>query len=146
MSLSPPGFEPRLTTQTILTIGASVSAADTAVSLIDVATTPVHAVVRGKYNVYFGDEAFKNPKIQRHPAIAHISSAHGDKTVFFQDGTSISNVDYILCGTGFTWNLPFLPDIPTRNNRVPDLYLHIFHQHEPTLAFVGAVRTTLSVN
>lgn len=123
----------------VITVGASVSAADTAVGLIDTAKSPIHAVVRGKYNIYFGDEAFKHPKIQRRAAIARISSENGDRTVHFEDGSSVSDVDYIIFGTGFTWTLPFLPDIPIRNNRVPDLYLHVFHQRDPTLAFVGAV-------
>lgn len=128
----------------VITVGASVSATDTTVSLLDIAQTPIHSVVRGKYNPYFGDEAFKNPKIQRHPPISHISSENGDRTIFFEDGTSISGVDNIIFGTGFTWSLPFLPDIPTRNNRVPDIYLHIFHQRDPTLSFVGAVGAGLT--
>ena len=116
-----------------------MSAADTAVSLIDSAQSPIYAVVRGKYNVYFGDEAFKHPSIQRRPPISRVSSDNGERTVYFDDGTSVSDVDHIIFGTGFTWTLPFLPDIPTRSNRVPDLYLHVFHQRDPSLAFVGAV-------
>lgn len=125
--------------QRVITVGASVSAADTAVSLINSAQTPIYAVVRGKYNVYFGDEAFKHPQIERRPPISHISSDNGEKTVHFEDGTSVANVDHIILGTGFTWTLPFLPDIPIRNNRVPDLYLHVFHQRDPSLVFLGAV-------
>ncbi|KAJ9292421.1 hypothetical protein DTO271G3_8795 [Paecilomyces variotii] len=126
----------------VITVGASVSGADTAVSIVDVVQPPVYAVVRGKYNVYFGDEAFKHPNIERKPAITHVSPEN--RTVYFEDGTSVSNVDYIIFGTGFTWNLPFLPDIPTRNNRIPDLYLHIFYQQDPTLTFVGAVGAGLT--
>ncbi|PLB47482.1 FAD/NAD(P)-binding domain-containing protein [Aspergillus steynii IBT 23096] len=123
----------------VVTVGASVSAADTAFSLVDIAQTPVHAVVRGKYNGYFGDEAFKHPKIQRHTPIKRIDSDDGQRTVFFEDGTSLSDVDHLILGTGYSWTLPFLPQIPVRNNRVPDLYLHIFHLQDPTLAFIGAV-------
>lgn len=126
--------------QRVITVGASVSAADTAVSLIDVAESPIHAVVRGRYNVYFGDEAFKHPKIRLHPPISHVSSSNGDRTVFFEDGTSVSDVDHIIFGTGYSWSLPFLPDVPVRNNRIPGLYLHIFYRQDPTLTFVGAVR------
>lgn len=123
----------------VITVGASVSAADTAVSLIDSAQSPIYAVVRGKYNIYFGDEAFKHPKIERRPPIARIDSDNGARTVHFEDGTSISDVDHLIFGTGFTWTLPFLPQIPIRNNRVPDLYLHVFHQSDPSLVFLGAV-------
>lgn len=125
-----------------MTVGASVSAADTAVSLIDYAQPPIHAVTRGKYNVYFGNEAFKHPQIKEVRPISYISS--DDRTVYFEDGNSVSGVDHIIFGTGFTWTLPFLPDIPLRNNRVPDLYLHVFHQRDPSLAFVGAVGTGLT--
>jgi thioredoxin reductase len=125
--------------QKVVTVGASVSAADTAVSLIDSAQTPVLAVVRGRYNMYFGDEAFQHPKIQRRAPISHITSENGDKTVYFEDGTSETGVDHLIFGTGFSWTLPFLPQVATRNNRVPDLYQHIFYRHDPTLVFVGAV-------
>lgn len=58
----------------------------------------------------------------------------------FEDGTFETGVDHVLFGTGFTWTLPFLPQVPVRNNRVPDLYQHVFWRHDPTLCFVGAVR------
>ncbi|KIA75860.1 monooxygenase [Aspergillus ustus] len=123
----------------VITVGASVSGADTAVSLVGIAEGPIYAVVRGKYNGYFGDEAFKHPQIQRKPPISHIEGTGSQRTVHFEDGTSVTGVDHIILGTGYTWTLPFLPSVPTRNNRVPDLYLHIFHQSDPTLAFIGAV-------
>ncbi|KAJ6009194.1 hypothetical protein N7522_004210 [Penicillium canescens] len=128
----------------VITVGASVSAADTAVSLIDSAQTPVLAVVRGRYNMYFGDEAFQHPKIQRRAPISHITSENGDKTVYFEDGSSETGVDHLVFGTGFSWTLPFLPQVATRNNRVPDLYQHIFYRHDPTLVFVGAVGAGLT--
>lgn len=119
-------------------MGASVSAADTAVSLIDHAQAPIYTVTRGKYNVYFGGHAFKHPQLSERPPISHISV--DNRTVHFEDGTSAAGVDHIIFGTGFTWTLPFLPDIPTRNNRVPDLYQHVFYQQDPSLVFIGAVR------
>lgn len=110
-------------------------------SLTDSAQTPIHAVVRGRYNVYFGDEAFQHPKIQRRAPISYITP--NDRTAHFEDGTSETGVDHIIFGTGFTWTLPFLPQVSTRNNRVPDLYQHVFYRHDPTLCFVGAVRFTI---
>ncbi|KAL4917230.1 hypothetical protein BDW62DRAFT_88852 [Aspergillus aurantiobrunneus] len=123
----------------VITVGASVSGADTAVSLTGIAQSPIYASVRGKYNPYFGDEAFKHPQIQRKPPISHIDGQGSQRTVHFEDGTFVPNVDHIIFGTGYSWTLPFLPGVATRNNRVPDLYLHIFHQQHPTLAFIGAV-------
>ncbi|KAL4874388.1 hypothetical protein BJY04DRAFT_225055 [Aspergillus karnatakaensis] len=123
----------------VITVGASVSGADTAVSLIGIAQNPIYASVRGKYNPYFGDEAFKHPGIERRPPITRIEGTGSRRTVHFEDDSSIADVDHIIFGTGYTWTLPFLPQVPVRNNRVPDLYLHIFHQQDPTLAFIGAV-------
>ena len=131
---------PAYTSQKVITVGASVSAADTAVSLVDSAQTPVIAVVRGRYNAYFGDLAFQHPKIQRRPPISHITSNdQGERTVHFEDGSSETGVDHLIFGTGFSWTLPFLPQVATRNNRVPDLYQHVFYRHDPSLVFVGAV-------
>lgn len=120
-----------------MTVGASVSAADTAVSLVGTAKAPIHCVTRGRYNVYFGNDAFQHPMIQERGPISHISVE--DRTIHFEDGSSETGVDNILFGTGFTWTLPFLPAVQTRNNRVPDLYQHTFYRHDPTLVFVGAV-------
>ena len=119
----------------VLTVGASISGPDTAAALAGVAESPLHAVVRGKYHPYFGDWAFRNPHIKRHPPISHIK----DKTVVFEDGTEVCNIDHIILGTGYSWTLHFMPDREIRNNRVPGLYMHVFDRIDPTLAFVGAV-------
>ncbi|KAJ5668180.1 uncharacterized protein N7477_006750 [Penicillium maclennaniae] len=126
----------------VVTVGASVSAADTAVSLVGTAKSPIHCVTRGRYNVYFGNDAFQHPMIQERAPISHISIE--DRTVHFEDGSSETGVDNILFGTGFTWTLPFLPNVQTRSNRVPDLYQHTFYRHDPTLVFVGAVGAGLT--
>ncbi|KAF7560954.1 hypothetical protein G7046_g3202 [Stylonectria norvegica] len=119
----------------------AISAADIAVDLVNSASTPVHAIVLGHAaNAYFGDEAFSHPHIQKQPSIARVSG----RTVHLIDGNSISDVDHIIFGTGYTWTLPFLPSVPVRNNRVPDLYQHVVWQHDPTLLFVGAVGAGLT--
>ncbi|KAL3453441.1 hypothetical protein BJX65DRAFT_263910 [Aspergillus insuetus] len=130
----------------VVTIGASVSAADTAVSLINTAQSPIYAIVRGKYNVYFDDHAFAHPSIERRPPISRIenSTETGACTVHLEDGTSISDIDHLIFGTGFSWTLPFLPNLEIRNNRVPGLYLHVFHEADPGLVFLGAVGAGLT--
>jgi hypothetical protein len=121
---------------TIETANPPSSGADVAVDLLGVAKHPVVAVVKGhRPNLYFGDHAFQHPDILQKPSISHIAG----QTVHFIDGTSIEEVDAFVLGTGYSWTLPFLPHIPVRNNRVPDLYQHIFHQSDPTLVFIGAV-------
>lgn len=122
-------------------MGASVSAADIAVDLVNTAKTPIHCITIGHTaNVFFGDVAFHHPKIKQHPSIAKVI----DRTVHLVDGTSIPDVDHIVFGTGYSWTLPFLPSLPIRNNRVPNLYQHVVYQKDPTLLFVGAVGAGLT--
>lgn len=126
----------------VVVVGASVSAADIAVDLIGVAQSPVHAVIKGhKANVYFGDVAFKHPGIKEQPSISRISTTGGTRTVHFDDGGFVEDVDHIIFGTGYSWSLPFLPQVEIRNNRATGLYQHVVYQKDPTLLFVGAVGT-----
>jgi len=112
------------------------SGADAAVDLLGVAIHPIVAVVKGhRPNAFFGDHAFQHPDILQKPTISYIVG----RTVHFIDGTSIEEVDAFIVGTGYSWTLPFLPHVPIRNNRVPDLYQHIFHQSDSSLVFIGAV-------
>ncbi|TVY93763.1 Thiol-specific monooxygenase [Lachnellula willkommii] len=105
--------------------------------------TPLYSVVRGRYHPYFFDFAFQHPNIVRRPSISRVESnpATNERTIFFEDGTKLEDVDYIIFGTGYTWTLPFLPDIDAtiRNNRLPNLYQHVFWREDPSLVFVGAV-------
>ncbi|KAK7736661.1 hypothetical protein SLS53_006867 [Cytospora paraplurivora] len=129
----------------VVVVGASVSAADIAYDLTvnKVTREPVDAIVIGHtYNGYFGDEAFNHPLINKRPSISRVDAP--TRTVHLVDGTSIPDVDNIIFGTGYTWSLPFLPQVATRNNRVPDLYQHVVWRHDPTLLFVGAVGAGLT--
>jgi len=129
----------------VVVVGASVSAADIAYDLASSKLTkdPVHAVVIGhNFNTYFGDEAFNHPRIKKQPSIARVDAA--TRTVHLADGTDIRDVDHLIFGTGYSWSLPFLPQVPTRNNRVPGLYQHVVWQEDPTLLFVGAVGAGLT--
>lgn len=132
--------------QKVVVVGASVSAADIAYDLAHsrTAQTPVHAITVGHtFNGYFGDEAFKHPRIENHPSISRVCPK--TRTVHLVDGTSIPNVDHIIFGTGYSWTLPFLSQVlPVRNNRVPDLYQHVVWQQDPSLLFVGAVGAGLT--
>lgn len=126
-----------------MVVGASVSGADIAFDLTKTAQSPVYAVVVGhNFNGYFGDAAFNHPGIDKRPSITRVDAA--TRTVYFQDGTSVSDVDNIIFGTGFSWTLPFLPGVEIRNNRVPHLYQHVVYQKDPSLLFVGAVGAGLT--
>ncbi|KZM24218.1 uncharacterized protein EKO05_0010870 [Ascochyta rabiei] len=129
----------------VIIVGASVSGGDIAYDLAGIAKAPVYAVILGhKLNGYFGDEAFKHPNIAQKPTISHVDTSGGQRTVHFTDGTSVKDVDEIIFGTGYSWSLPFLPDVKIRNNRVPGLYQHVVYQKDPTLLFVGAVGAGLT--
>jgi cation diffusion facilitator CzcD-associated flavoprotein CzcO len=127
----------------VIVVGASISGPDISYALADIVQTPLHAVVRGKYHPYFFDYAFQHPNIHRRPPISHIVSnrSTNERTVFFEDGTKLEDVDYIIFGTGYTWTLHFMPELARtiRNNRLPNLYQHIFWVEDPTLCFVGAI-------
>lgn len=124
----------------IVVVGASISGADLAFALADIVAAPLTAVVRGKYNIFFGDHAFQHPCIVRKPSITKIETTGTQATVYFEDGTSLENVDHIIFGTGYTWTLPFLPCVKITNNHPEALYQHVFWQNDPSLCFVGAVQ------
>ncbi|KAK3947685.1 hypothetical protein QBC32DRAFT_318566 [Pseudoneurospora amorphoporcata] len=132
----------------VVVVGASVSAADIAYDLAHHSRTAqcpqvVHAITVGHtFNGYFGDEAFRHPRIENHPSISRVCPE--TRTVFLADGTSIPHVDHLIFGTGYSWTVPFLPQVPVRNNRVPDLYQHVVWQKDPSLLFVGAVGAGLT--
>lgn len=129
----------------MVVVGASVSAADIAYDLAHSKTAdlPVHTITIGHAaNGYFGGGAFEHPRIQQHPSIKSVCPK--TRTVHLADGKSIPNVDSIIFGTGYTWTMPFLPNVEIRNNRVPELYQHVVYQRDPTLLFVGAVGAGLT--
>ncbi|RMD44010.1 hypothetical protein DV735_g1133, partial [Chaetothyriales sp. CBS 134920] len=121
----------------VIIVGASISGPDLAAALAGITASPLHCVTRGKYHPYFGDWAFRNPHILRHGPITQIDTP--TRTVHFEDGTVVSDVDHIIFGTGYSWTEHFLPELQVRNNRVPGLYQHIFLREDPTLLFVGAI-------
>ncbi|TAQ90464.1 hypothetical protein B7494_g1186 [Chlorociboria aeruginascens] len=127
----------------VVVVGASISGADISFALADIVAPPLHSVVRGKYHPYFSDHAFQHPLIERHPPISHVRSSKtsNERSIIFSDGTSVHNIDYIIFGTGYSWTLPFYPAMAQtiKNNRLPNLYQHIFYNEDPSLVFVGAV-------
>jgi cation diffusion facilitator CzcD-associated flavoprotein CzcO len=76
--------------------------------------------------------------VRLRPAIERIDG----RTVRYADGTS-EDADTIVCATGYEAGFPFLStDVsPIRDGRI-ELYRHVFHPDEPTLAFVGFTRVS----
>lgn len=125
-------------------VGASVSAMDAVQDILAVAQTPVYSSQRKntKGHLYFGDVAFKHPAVEVRAEIVRIDNE--TNTLHFNDDTSLSGVEAIIFGTGFSYAYPFLKDIDLTGNRVNNVYQHIFTIGEPTLAFVGAIQAGLT--
>lgn len=124
-------------------VGASISGADISFALAGIAEDPLNSVVRGRYHPYFFDWAFQHPNIKRWPPISHITSNQetDERTIHFEDGSKLDKVDNLIFGTGYSWTCHFLPQLAStiRNNRLPNLYKHVFWQNDPSLCFVGAI-------
>lgn len=125
-------------------VGGSVSAMDAVQDILTVSELPVISSQKKttKPHVYFGDEAFKHPSIDRRGEIVNIDNV--TSTIFFDDGSSVSGVDAIIFGTGYSFSFPFLPNLDLSENRVQGLYQHIFKMDDPTLSFIGAVTAGLT--
>jgi hypothetical protein len=126
----------------VVVVGASISGADISWTLADYVEPPLTSVTRGKYHPYFFDFAFQHPCIEERPPITKVVSNRetNERTVYFQDGSKLEKVDHIIFGTGYSWTLHFIPELAAtiRNNRLPNLYQHVFWREDPTLCFVGA--------
>ncbi|KAI9664234.1 MAG: hypothetical protein M1831_002413 [Alyxoria varia] len=71
------------------------------------------------------------------------------RSIRLTDGTIVHDIDHVLFCTGYLYSYPFLPPspcapvsedyplLPSRGNRVHNLYQHIFHTPDPTLAFMA---------
>ena len=71
-----------------------------------------------------------------HPAISHVEE--GTRYVKFSDSLT-AEIDLILWCTGYLYEYPFLGDLVQleQGKRLRGLHMQLFHQQEPTLAFVG---------
>jgi hypothetical protein len=63
----------------------------------------------------------------------------------FEDGSYLDDVDHVLFGTGYTFSVPFLPKVQERikksNCRLPGVYQHTWNIEDPSLTFIGQVRS-----
>ncbi|KAJ5032573.1 uncharacterized protein L3040_009173 [Drepanopeziza brunnea f. sp. 'multigermtubi'] len=108
-------------------VGASISGPDISHAIADLAEVPLNCVVRGKYHPYISDYAFQHPNIRRRPPITHITSSRetNQRTVSFEDGTHLTDVDHIVFATGYLHLDAPLPPLP------PQPRLHDLQQPAP---------------
>lgn len=100
---------------------------------------PIYASIRGEPIPAFGWAPFKHPHIVVKKQISRLDPLTGKVT--FADGTELNDIDHILFGTGYTFSLPWLPQVHERiqkaYRRLPGVYQHTWDIEDPTLAFIG---------
>ncbi|KPM38352.1 hypothetical protein AK830_g8238 [Neonectria ditissima] len=123
----------------VIILGGSVSSHEIVHEVLDFAESPVYASIRGEPLPAFGWEPFKHPKISIKKGITHFNAETG--RISFSDGSHLDGIDHVIFGTGYTFSLPFLPEVQDRirnaYRRLPGVYQHIWNIEDPTLAFVG---------
>ncbi|TAQ88383.1 hypothetical protein B7494_g3324 [Chlorociboria aeruginascens] len=119
----------------VVVVGGSVSAFDTLHEVRTEAKTPVYASLRKPLSS-FGWTPFEHPSISIKKEITQFGL---DGAIYFGDGTTLTDIDHVIFATGYDFSFPFLPKVKVLHRRIPGLYLHVFKQDDPTLAFIGAV-------
>ncbi|CUM56767.1 unnamed protein product [Debaryomyces fabryi] len=127
-----------------IVVGASVSAMDAIQDILQISDRKIISSQKktSQPHPYFGSAAFEHPLVEKHGEITKIDNEKG--IIYFDDDTSVSNVDSIIFGTGFSFSYPFLPNLDLTGNRVQGLYQHIFKIGDETLSFVGAIAAGLT--
>ncbi|KAK4893412.1 monooxygenase [Elasticomyces elasticus] len=129
----------------VLVVGNGPSGWDISGLLAGVAKTVY--VSTGRWRPMMSEKSFSKPTHKGVPAIASLNVS--DRSVTFSDGRNYQvtkgPIDCIIICTGYIYNLAFIKK-GTRHgdvklfegdDKVPDVYEHIFYNDDPTLAFVG---------
>ncbi|KAH6876346.1 hypothetical protein B0T10DRAFT_521172 [Thelonectria olida] len=123
----------------VVVLGGSVSSHELVHEVLDFAESPVHVSVRGDPIPAFGWEPFNHPKISIKKGISRFDPETG--RIHFSDGSHLDGVDHVIFATGYTFSLPFLPDVQQQirqaYRRLPGVYQHTWNIEDPTLAFIG---------
>lgn len=123
----------------VIVVGASISSHEVLHEILPQAQHPVYASIRGEPIPAFGWAPFKHPHIVVKKQITRLDPLTGKVT--FADGTELNDVDHIIFGTGYTFSLPWLPQVHERirkaYRRLPGVYQHTWDIEDPTLTFVG---------
>lgn len=122
--------------QTILVVGSRASGSDISALAVGVAKQ----VILSRRTVLFKDI---DDRIVTKPVISRYEVVGEDFVVHFEDGSTVTNPDRVVYGTGFRYSYPFLndtyPGFLTKSGTVaPDLYQHTFYNKDHRLAVVGA--------
>ncbi|KAK5114072.1 hypothetical protein LTR85_010378 [Meristemomyces frigidus] len=117
----------------VIVVGNSASGIDIGAQIQEVCKSPLLMSSKSEPSLINDATASKLDK----PPIAEFITK--DRRVRFEDGSVESGVDAVLYCTGYFYSFPFLeslePPVITTGERVENLYLHIFYQANPSLAF-----------
>lgn len=137
-----------ITAQKVVVLGASVSSHEIVHEILPFAESPVYASIRGDPLPVFGWAPYTHPKISVKKGITRFDAEKG--RIHFSDGTHLDDIDHVIFGTGYTFSLPFLPEVQDRikhaYRRLPGVYQHTWNIEDPTLAFVGMVSGSKNPN
>lgn len=124
----------------ILVVGNSASGADIAYQLATMLDRKIYKSIRSENSLPSG----KDDRIEDVADLDHFESS--TKTVYFKDGSSITDVDSIIFCTGYLKSIPFMntdPPLITDGQKVHNLYRHMVWYPNPSLAIVGLPRFVL---
>ncbi|KAK0631224.1 thiol-specific monooxygenase [Immersiella caudata] len=123
----------------VIVVGGSVSAHEIVHEILPFAKHPVIASLRGDPIPSFGWAPFRHPHIEVKKQISKLDAETGD--IHFVDGSVVKGADHIIFATGYTFSLPFLPQVQGRilkaYRRLPGVYQHTFDTLDQTLTYVG---------
>ncbi|KAH6686480.1 thiol-specific monooxygenase [Plectosphaerella plurivora] len=123
----------------VIILGGSVSSHEILHEILPTAQHPVYSSLRSDPIPAFGWAPFKHPHVVVRPQISRFDPVTG--LVHFSDGSKLEDVDHVIFGTGYTFSLPYLPQIQEKikkeYRRLPGVYQHTWNIDDPSLAFIG---------
>ena len=128
----------------MVVVGASVSSSEIIHEILPYAAHPVVGALRGAPIPAFGLVPWTHPHVEIKKQITNFDAATG--RISFADGSHLSDVDHVIFGTGYTFSLPFLPQVQEKikraYRRLPGVYQHTWNIEDPSLVFIGMVSGT----
>jgi cation diffusion facilitator CzcD-associated flavoprotein CzcO len=123
----------------ILVVGNSASGGDIAYQLATNLKKVIYKSIRSENHM----PAAQSDLIKDVPDLARFDGE--TRTIYFKDGSSLTDVDTVLFCTGYLKSIPFLKDPPiiTDGRKVHNMYNHLIYSHNPTLAVIGLPRFVL---
>lgn len=118
-------------------VGNSASGADLSKQIASQCQKPLIWSTRSQ-SLFSATHGVADTTRQEYPPIARLIPS--ERSVQFEDGTIVKDIDAVVFATGYFYNLPFLenvkPALITDGSHVNHTYQHIFYHPRPTLSFL----------